>query len=143
MFIGEYQHSIDDKGRVIMPSKFREDLGDKFFITKGMDNCLFVFPQEEWDRIDEKITALQLADKRARGLSRLFYSGAIDGSLDKQGRTLLPNNLREYAGITKDVVIIGVSKRVEIWDKEKWEEYNNNDTFNYDTLTETMIGLDF
>ena len=143
MFIGEYQHSIDDKGRVIMPSKFREDLGDKFFITKGMDNCFFVFPQEEWDRIDEKITALQLADKRVRGLLRLFYLGVIDGSLDKQGRILLPNNLREYAGITKNVVIIGVSKKIEIWDKEKWEEYNNNDTFNYDTLTETMIGLDF
>ena len=95
MFIGEYQHTVDTKGRVIMPAKFREELGDSFFITKGMERCLFVYSIDEWEKLDEKISNLKLTMKEARGFSRLFYSGAMDTTLDRQGRVLLPPNLRE------------------------------------------------
>lgn len=143
MFIGEYQHNLDAKGRLTLPSKFRDDLGDEFFITKGMDNCLFVFPQKEWDKIDEKINGLQLSRKESRGLARLFYAGAINVSLDKMGRVLLPQSLRGYAKLEKEAIIIGVSSRVEIWDKEAWETYNDDDNLNYDILTEKMTDIDF
>ncbi len=143
MFIGEYQHNLDAKGRLTLPSKFRDDLGEEFFITKGMDNCLFVFPQDEWDKIDEKINGLQLSRKESRGLARLFYAGAINVSLDKMGRVLLPQSLRGYAKLNKEAIIIGVSSRVEIWDKEAWETYNDDDNLNYDILTEKMTDIDF
>lgn len=143
MFIGEYQHNLDAKGRLTLPSKFRDDLGEEFFITKGMDNCLFVFPQNEWDKIDEKINGLQLSRKESRGLARLFYAGAINVSLDKMGRVLLPQSLRNYAKLGKEAIIIGVSSRVEIWDKEAWESYNDDDNLNYDILTEKMTDIDF
>lgn len=143
MFIGEYQHNLDAKGRLTLPSKFRDDLGDEFFITKGMDSCLFVFPQKEWDKIDEKINGLQLSRKESRGLARLFYAGAINVSLDKMGRVLLPQSLRGYAKLEKEAIIIGVSSRVEIWDKEAWETYNDDDNLNYDILTEKMTDIDF
>ncbi|HHX70611.1 MAG: division/cell wall cluster transcriptional repressor MraZ [Miniphocaeibacter sp.] len=143
MFIGEYQHNLDTKGRLTMPSKFRDELGEEFFITKGMDNCLFVFPEKEWVKMDEKINGLKLSRKETRGLARLFYAGAISVSLDKMGRVLLPQTLRKYAGLNKEAVIIGVSSRVEIWDKEAWETYNDDDNLNYDILTEKMTDIDF
>ncbi|MEJ8751110.1 division/cell wall cluster transcriptional repressor MraZ [Lagierella sp. ICN-221743] len=142
MFIGEYQHNLDTKGRITMPSKFREELGNTFYITKGMDGCLFVFPEDEWIEMDKKIKALRLSRKDARGIARLFYAGAIDVSLDKMGRVLLPGNLRQYASLEKEAIIIGVSSRVEIWDKDRWQSYNDDDDFNYDMLTESMADLD-
>lgn len=143
VFIGEYSHSIDDKGRVSMPSKFREDLGSVFYITKGMDSCLFVYDQEEWSRAEQKINELRLTRKDARAFSRLFFAGASSQSLDKQGRVVIPQNLREYAGLSKDVVIIGVSNRIEIWDRNKWDDYNASDDFSYDALADHMDDLDF
>lgn len=142
MFIGEYQHNLDTKGRITMPSKFREDLGDHFYITKGMDGCLFVFPESEWIEMDKKIRGLKLSRKDARGIARLFYAGAIDVSLDKMGRVLLPSNLREYSSLTKEAIIIGVSTRLEIWDKDRWESYNGDEDFNYDMLTQNLSDLD-
>lgn len=142
MFIGEYQHNLDTKGRITMPSKFREELGNTFYITKGMDGCLFVFPEEEWIEMDKKIKGLRLSRKDARGIARLFYAGAIDVSLDKMGRVLLPGNLREYASLNKEAIVIGVSSRVEIWDKDRWQSYNDDEDFNYDILTESMADLD-
>ncbi|WP_300408344.1 division/cell wall cluster transcriptional repressor MraZ [Lagierella sp.] len=142
MFIGEYQHNLDSKGRITMPSKFRDELGKSFYITKGMDGCLFVFPEEQWIEMDKKINNLRLSRKEARGIARLFYAGAIDVSLDKMGRVLLPGNLREYAMLKKEAIVIGVSTRVEIWDKDRWESYNDDEDFNYDILTERMSDLD-
>ncbi len=123
MFMGEFQHSVDAKGRLIIPAKLRDGLGDRFIATKGLENCLFVFPTAEWEAFGEKLRSLPLASGAARAFTRLFFSGATECELDTQGRILLPANLREYAGIEKDVVIVGVSTRVEIWAKEKWEEY--------------------
>jgi MraZ protein len=143
MFIGEYRHTIDTKGRVMMPAKFREELGLSFYVTKGMDGCLFVYSELEWQKMDAKITSLQLSRKEARGFSRLFYAGAMNTSLDRQGRVLIPQNLRDYSGIEKDVVIIGVSDRIEIWSQEKWDIYNDEEFLNYETLTEKMEDLNF
>ena len=143
MFIGEFQHNLDSKGRITLPSKFRRELGNIFYITKGMDNCLFVFSEPEWNKIDEKISGLKLSSRESRGLARLFYAGAIDTSLDKNGRVLLPQTLRDYANLKKEAIIIGVSSRVEIWDKESWEKYNNDENLNYDILTEKMTDVNF
>ena len=140
MFIGEYQHTIDPKGRVIMPAKFREDLGDKFIITKGLDNCLFVFPQEEWQSFEKKLRSLPLTSRDARAFTRFFFSGAIECELDKQGRVLIPANLREYAELEKDLVIVGVSSRVEIWSKEKWNAYNE-ENLDHEDIAEKMAEL--
>lgn len=142
MFIGEYNHKFDTKGRVMMPAKFREELGEVFYVTKGMENCLFVFDEMEWDKLGSEILSLnQLSRKENRGFARLFYAGASEISCDKQGRVLIPPNLREYANIDKEVYIIGVAKRIEIWSKESWEAYNDDEFLNYDTLTETMADL--
>ena len=114
MLIGEYQHNIDAKGRVIVPVKFREDLGERFYITKGLDGCLFVLSSLEWKHLEEKIQAMPLS--KSRGLQRFFFSGAAEVEPDRQGRILLPQTLREYAGLTKDITFIGTSSRAEIWD---------------------------
>ena len=108
MFIGEYEHNVDAKGRVIMPSKLREDIGDKFIITKGLDGCLFAYSQTEWTNFEEKLKALPLAQKNARNFVRFFLSGAVECEIDKQGRFLIPANLREHATLDKEIVIIGV-----------------------------------
>lgn len=122
MLIGEYEHSLDDKGRLIMPAKFREDIGEKFIVTKGLDGCLFAYSLEEWKVFEEKLRALPISNKDARAFSRFFFAGAIDCELDKQGRFLISNNLREFAVLSKDVVIIGMNSRIEIWNKAKWEK---------------------
>ena len=114
MFIGEYQHTIDPKGRVILPAKFREELGEKFVVTKGLDNCLFVYPNEEWKNLEQKLRTLPLTSKEARAFIRFFFAGAAECEVDKQGRILIPSNLREHAKLDKELVIIGVSTRVEI-----------------------------
>ena len=141
MFIGEYQHTVDNKGRIIMPSKLRDDLGQNFIVTKGLDNCLFVYPMEEWKRLENKLRTLPLTNKNARAFIRFFCAGATECSLDKQGRILIPNNLREYAKIIKDVVIIGVAERIEIWAKEEWTNYNSDDNLSYEDIAEKMAEL--
>lgn len=124
MFMGEYNHSIDPKGRIIIPSKFREDLGDTFVVTKGLDGCLFAYPNIEWQTFEEKLKNLPLTNKNARQFSRFFLAGAATCEVDKQGRILLPSVLREFAELEKDVVLVGVLSRVEIWSKTKWDESN-------------------
>ena len=143
MLIGEYEHSLDVKGRLIMPSKLREDMGEKFIITKGLDGCLFGFSQNEWANFEEKLKTLPLTNKNARDFVRFFLSGAIECELDKQGRFLIASNLREYANMEKDVAIIGVGTRLEIWDREKWKTYNSDENISADEIAEnmTMLGI--
>ena len=139
MFMGEYNHTIDAKGRMIVPSKFREQLGNEFVVTKGLDGCLFVYPNEEWHNIEEKFRNVPLTTKDARKFSRFFFAGAATCELDKQGRILLPAHLREFAGLEKDVVLVGVGSRVEIWSKDKWEAMNSD--ADMDEITAAMEGL--
>lgn len=141
MFIGEYQHSLDNKGRLIVPAKFREDLGENFVMTKGLDNCLFVYPMKEWLNLEEKLKSLPLTNRDARAFVRFFFSGATECELDKQGRILIPANLREHSKLDKEAVIIGVSTRVEIWSKEEWNLYNEDDSLGYDSIAEKMAQL--
>ena len=143
MLIGEYEHSLDAKGRLIMPAKLRTDIGEKFIITKGLDGCLFVFSQNEWSNFESKLKELPLTNKNARDFVRFFLSGATECEIDKQGRFLLVNTLREYAEITKEVIIIGVGTRLEIWNKEKWKKYNSDENISADTIAEnmTMLGI--
>lgn len=122
MLIGEYEHSLDTKGRLIMPAKFREDIGEKFIITKGLDGCLFAFSLEEWKIFEQKLRSLPISNKDARAFSRFFFAGAIDCEIDKQGRFLISGNLREFAELQKEVVIVGMDSRIEIWSKDKWEK---------------------
>ena len=139
MFMGEYNHTVDTKGRLIVPSKFREQLGDEFVVTKGLDGCLFVYSKSEWENIEEKFRNGPLTTKDARKFARFFFAGAASCEVDKQGRILLPVVLREYAGIEKDVVSVGVFNRVEIWDKDKWQESNSYDDM--DEIAEHMADL--
>lgn len=127
MFLGMYSHNIDAKGRIIMPAKFREKLGEQFIITNGLDGCLFVYPMEEWEKVSARLAALPSNQKNARYLQRTFLSGAAEAEPDKQGKVLITPPHREYATLTKEVVIIGVSKRVEIWDAQRWQEYSQNE----------------
>ena len=136
MFMGEYNHTIDAKGRMIVPSKFREQLGNEFVVTKGLDGCLFVYPNEEWHNIEEKFRNVPLTTKDARKFSRFFFAGAATCELDKQGRILIPPVLREFADLQKDVVSVGVLNRIEIWSKEKWSENCNYDDM--DSIAESM-----
>lgn len=136
MLIGEYEHSLDAKGRLIMPAKLRDDIGEKFIITKGLDGCLFAFSTAEWKKFEEKLSTLPISNKDARAFSRFFFAGAMDCEIDKQGRFLISSNLREFAGLTKDVVIIGMNSRVEIWSKEKWNECDEN--ISADEIAEKM-----
>lgn len=122
MFMGEYNHTIDAKGRLIIPSKFREILGDAFVVTKGLDGCLFVYDNEEWQRFEEKLRSLPITNKEARQFVRFFLAGATEAEVDKQGRILIPNVLREFAGLMKDVVLVGVGSRIEIWGRERFED---------------------
>lgn len=141
MFMGEYNHTIDEKGRLIIPAKFREELGSEFVVTKGMDGCLFVYNDEEWQKIETKLKALPLTNPNARMLQRHMLAGAAMVELDKQGRILLPQVLRTFAGLDKDVALLGVSGRVEIWNKEKWD-IKNAET-DIDTVTSQLDNLDF
>ena len=138
MFTGEYNHSIDAKGRVIVPSKFREQLGEEFVVTKGLDGCLFVYPKSEWEGIEEKFRALP-SNGETRRFMRFFFAGAAVCEVDKQGRILLPANLREYAGIEKDVVSVGVYSRVEIWSKDRY--LDNTDFDDMEEIAEHMAEL--
>ncbi len=139
MLIGEYQHNIDAKNRVIVPAKFREDLGKHFYVTKGLDGCLFVISSQGWEQLQAKIAAMPIS--KSRSLQRFFFAGAAEAEPDKQGRILIPQNLREYAGLEKDVTIIGASVRAEIWSTERWNAVNSELT--QDSIAEVMDALDF
>lgn len=143
MLIGEFEHSLDAKGRLIMPAKLRESIGDSFVVTKGLDGCLFAFSITEWNNFEEKLKSLPLSNKNSREFTRFFLSGATECEIDKQGRFLIPNNLRETANLVKETVIIGVGTRIEIWDKEKWKAYNNDENISVEDIAEnmTMLGI--
>ena len=136
MLIGEYEHSLDSKNRIIMPSKFRDDIGEKFIVTKGLDGCLFAYSLQEWQNFEEKLRSLPLSNKDARAFSRFFFAGATDCILDKQGRFLIPSNLIEFAGLEKDLVIVGMNSRIEIWSKSKWEDVDEQ--ISADEIAEKM-----
>ena len=142
MFMGEYNHTVDAKGRLIVPSKFRDQLGDEFVVTKGLDGCLFVYTLDEWRNVEEKFRNISMTSKEARKFSRFFFAGAASCEVDKQGRILLPQVLREYAGLKKDVVLVGVLSRVEIWDKDRWLE-NTYDEDEMEEIAERMAELGF
>lgn len=141
MLIGEYAHSIDTKGRLIMPSKLKDDIGEKFVITKGLDGCLFVYSQVEWKNFENKLRTFPLTNKDARALVRFFLAGAMECEIDKQGRFLISSNLREFASLEKDVVIIGVLNKIEIWSKDKWLEYSEKENMEADEIAEKMADL--
>jgi len=123
MFLGEFRHSIDKKGRVILPAKFRDALKDGVVVTRGLDNCLWIFSKTEWVQVEDGIRKLSLTKNNARKFTRFLLSGASEEELDRQGRISLPQQLREHAGLERDIVIIGVSDRLEIWSKENWDKY--------------------
>lgn len=141
MFMGEYLHTVDNKGRLIFPVKFREALGERFIATKGLDDCLFVYTIEEWAILESKLKQLPLAKSEARAFVRFFFAGAAELERDKQGRVLLPPNLREYARLDKDVVVIGVSNRIEIWDRQIWADYNAKIGPEVATIAENLVDL--
>lgn len=143
MFMGEYQHSVDEKGRMIIPSKFREALGVNFVLTRGLDNCLFVYPASEWSLLEQKLKSLSLMKADARAFTRFFFSGATECNLDKQGRVNIPANLRQHAQIKKETVVIGVSNRVEIWSKEKWNAYVAQSEQSFNEIAEKLVDVDF
>lgn len=139
MFMGEYNHTVDAKGRVIVPSKFREQLGEEFVVTKGLDGCLFVYDNTEWRALEEKLHALPLTNANARKFSRFFLAGATTCEVDKQGRILLPAVLRDFAKIDKEAVLVGVGSRIEIWSREVWTQSNTYDDM--EEIAENMEGL--
>lgn len=142
MLIGEYSHTIDTKGRMIVPAKFRTELGERFIVTKGFDGCLYGYSLEEWKSIEEKIKTLPLiTGKDARNFTRFFFSSAIECELDSQGRILISQNLRTHAELVKDIVVIGVSTRIEIWSKEKWENYNEGQDSDDIAEKMSMLGI--
>ena len=140
-FCGEYQHSVDAKGRMIIPQKFREILGTNFVITRGLDGCLSVYPMEAWEVFTQKLKALPISNANARQFVRYFMAGASECELDKQGRILIPQSLRSDVGISKEVIVTGVGERVEIWAMEKWEEYNSRLTSDEIALNMETLGI--
>jgi len=125
MFIGEYRHTIDEKKRLAVPAKFRKDLGSGAVITRGLDNCLVVYPEKEWETMADKLGKLPASQSEARGFARIMLAGAMNVEFDKLGRILIPDYLKAYAFFKKNVVITGLYNRLEIWDEERWEEYKN------------------
>ena len=145
MFYGEHIHKLDKKGRIIIPSGFREiskeHYIEKFYVTRGLDNCLFMFPEEEWKQQEAKFKNLSFTKKEARKFNRVFFSGAVEVVVDKQGRILIPYYLKQYADIKKDIMIIGVSSRIEIWSKDKWDEYYKASSESFEDVAEKLIDL--
>ena len=139
MFVGEYNHSLDSKGRLIIPSRFREALGDTFMVTKGLDGCLSIYDMEGWKNLEAKLQTLPLTNANARKFTRFMLGGAIECEVDKQGRILIPGNLREFAHLSKDVALVGVGGRIEIWDKETWMQVSAYDDM--EEIAENMEGL--
>lgn len=145
MFYGEYLHSIDRKGRLILPARFREvaraNFIEKFFVTRGLDNCLFMFSEEEWRSQEAKFKAISFTKIQARTFNRLYFSGAVEILPDKQGRILLPPYLKDFAQIKKEVVIVGVSNRVEIWAKDKWQGFYGSSRQSFEELAEKLMDV--
>ncbi|MBE5862748.1 MAG: division/cell wall cluster transcriptional repressor MraZ [Lachnospiraceae bacterium] len=139
MFMCEYSHTVDTKGRLIVPAKFREVLGDAFVICKGLDHCLYIYSNEDWEAFANQLSSLPLTNKAAREFVRFFLSGASQVEVDKLGRILVPSSLRSFAGLDKDVVLAGVGHRIEVWSKEKWEGESGGDDM--DEIAETMDQL--
>ncbi|MBU5266008.1 division/cell wall cluster transcriptional repressor MraZ [Virgibacillus proomii] len=142
MFMGEFQHNIDTKGRIIVPSKFREELGATFVVTRGLDQCLFAYPMTEWKVLEEKLKKLPLTKRDARAFTRFFFSGAIECEIDKQGRINIPQTLRTYASLEKECVIIGVSNRIEIWSHSTWETYVTESEESFAEIAENLMDFD-
>ncbi len=138
MLIGEYKHTLDPKKRLSLPSKWRKELGKKLVVTRGLDNCLFVYPLKEWQRISEKISQLPLGQADTRGFNRFFLSGAVEAEVDSVGRILVPDFLKEFAKLDSKVVLAGIHDRVEIWDEKKWDEYTRRIENEADALAEKL-----
>ncbi|MHB1611708.1 MAG: division/cell wall cluster transcriptional repressor MraZ [Sulfobacillus sp.] len=143
MMMGEYVHALDDKGRIILPARLRDDLQDHFVMTKGLDGCLFFYPMDEWHKMEERLRALPMTNANARAFARLFLAGAQDVEVDRQFRITVPPRLREYAGVQKDVVLVGVSNRVELWAQERWTEYQTSAQSGYEDVAEKMADFGF
>lgn len=141
--MGEYVHLMDKKGRVNIPARLREELGDNFVVTRGMDNCLFIYPAREWAILAAKLRNLPSNKPEVRAFLRLFFSGAAEVELDRQGRVLIPLPLREHASLQKEVIFIGVSNRAELWSKEKWKEYSKEPDRSFEVATEKMEDFPF
>jgi len=142
MFMGEFQHNIDVKGRIIVPAKFREGLGEHFVVTRGLDKCLFAYPMDEWKILEEKLKKLPLTKKDARAFTRFFFSGAIECEIDKQGRINIPQPLRNYASLEKECVVIGVSNRIELWASDSWNEYFDDSEESFAEIAENLMDFD-
>lgn len=138
MFIGEYQHSVDPKKRLALPSKFRKELGAKVVVTRGLDKCLFVYPIKVWKDLAEKLGTLPMGESTTRSFVRLMLAGAVDCELDVQGRVLVPEYLKEYAGLEKNVIVAGLFNRLEIWDEQKWGVYKTKAEENTDEIAEQL-----
>jgi MraZ protein len=145
MFYGEYVHSIDRKGRLILPARFREtskaNFVEKFYVTRGLDMCLFMFSEEEWRQQENKFKSISFTKQEARTFNRLYFSGAVEVLPDKQGRILLPQYLKDFAEIKRDVAIIGVSNRIEIWSRERWEEFYKNSRQSFEGIAEKIVDI--
>lgn len=139
MFMGEYHHNIDEKGRLIMPSKFRYDLGENFIVTRGIDSCLFVYPKETWNKLTSKLNELSFTKKDVRSFQRFFLSAATLSEFDKQGRINIPTPLADYASLTKECVVIGVNDRIEIWSKENFDKFLNDNIDNISEIAENLF----
>lgn len=139
MFMGEFHHNLDAKGRLIIPAKFREQLGDDFVLTRGMDGCLFGYPQSEWAKLQEKLQTLPLTQKNARTFVRLLYSAATECELDKQGRINVPKPLMSHAALDKACVLVGVANRIEIWSTERWEQFATDAESDFDEISENLM----
>lgn len=141
MLMGEFQHNIDVKGRLFMPVKLREALGEHFVLTRGLDGCLFVYGPDEWNSLVAKLKQMTLMKKEARDIARYFFAGAAESECDKQGRVLVPPSLRKHAELEKNVVIVGVGNRAEIWDAAKWERYNEEVSGDVTGIVEQLVDL--
>lgn len=143
MFMGEYHHNLDNKGRLIIPAKFRNQIGKLIVFTRGMEGCIFGYPISEWQKIEAKLAQLPLTKKNARNFMRIFYSGAMETEFDKQGRVNFSTTLKEYAGLEQECVIIGVSNRIEIWSAERWQKFSEQASEDYDDIAENLDDIDF
>jgi MraZ protein len=139
MFIGEYHHTIDEKGRIIIPAKFREELGNNFIITRGIENCLFVYSEENWAKITNKLSSLPFTKKDARTFNRFFMSGATSVELDKQGRVNISKPLIDYANLLKDCVVIGTGDRLEVWSQESWDSFFDSTKDSMSDIAENLF----
>jgi MraZ protein len=146
MFYGEYEHTIDKKGRLIIPSKFRDSFKEyditKLYITRGLDKCLFIFTENEWKSQETKFKSVSFTKAEARKFNRLYFSGASELEFDRQGRILIPKYLKDFAGIKRDVMLIGVSNRVEVWSKDMWQSYYNGSKDSFEEIAEKLMTQD-